>query len=110
MDFKSNQRIRLIIRSLIFLQVETIGDAYMVVSGLPIRTENNIVSIVNLALELRHFVTHHQIANHPDKHMRIRIGIHTGQCAAGRICKLMNLIYYVLDESLIRHLNISYFL
>ena len=55
----------------------------MVVSGLPKRNKNHIIHIVNMALELRHFVTHHRIAHRPEKRLRIRIGLHSGPCAAG---------------------------
>ena len=55
----------------------------MVVSGLPKRKSNHVTHIVNMALELRHVVSHHRIAHRPEKRMRIRIGLHSGPCAAG---------------------------
>ena len=63
-------------------QVETIGDAYMVVSGLPIRNGNKHAGeIATMALNLlsstRDFTTQHM----PNKRLQLRIGIHTGQYA-----------------------------
>jgi len=66
-------------------KVETIGDAYMVVSGLP--EPNNgrhIAEICNMALGLLDLVSHFKIRHRPDDMLKLRIGIHTGPCAAGR--------------------------
>ncbi|XP_022793921.1 atrial natriuretic peptide receptor 1-like isoform X2 [Stylophora pistillata] len=65
-------------------KVETIGDAYMVVSGLPIRNGNKHAGeIATMALNLlsstRDFTTQHM----PNKGLQLRIGIHTGPCVAG---------------------------
>ncbi|ESO84762.1 hypothetical protein LOTGIDRAFT_236119 [Lottia gigantea] len=65
-------------------KVETIGDAYVVVSGLPIRNKDNhageIASMsLNLLAGLKTFRLRHQ----PDSSVRIRIGIHSGPCCAG---------------------------
>ncbi|XP_065323729.1 atrial natriuretic peptide receptor 1-like [Gordionus sp. m RMFG-2023] len=63
-------------------KVETIGDAYMVVSGLPKRNGNRHVrEICRFALAIRDNISH---IKHPkDDKLEIRIGIHTGSCAAG---------------------------
>ena len=60
-------------------QVETIGDAYMVVSGLPIRNANEHVrEIARMSLrilqQLQQFVIRHQ----PETPLQARIGIHSG--------------------------------
>ena len=61
-------------------KVETIGDAYMVVSGLPQRNGITHVSEVTLmAVELLLGVTDFQIPHLPDRCLQLRIGIHTGE-------------------------------
>jgi len=65
-------------------QVETIGDAYMVVSGLPMTNEGrHIAEICSMALNLLDEVSHFTIRHRPDEMLKLRIGIHTGPCAAG---------------------------
>jgi len=67
------------------VQVETIGDAYMVVSGLPESNEGrHVAEISNMALDLLKEVSVFKISYKPDHVLRLRIGIHTGPCAAGR--------------------------
>ena len=66
------------------VQVETIGDAYMVVSGLPERNGNEHVrEIARMALALREAVADLEIRHLPGRRLSLRAGIHTGQCAAG---------------------------
>ena len=66
------------------LQVETIGDAYMVVSGLPNRTHNHALHIADMALDILAEVSHFQIRHMTKKKLGVRIGLHSGSCAAGR--------------------------
>ena len=64
--------------------METIGDAYMVVSGLPKPNEGrHIAEICSLALNLLDEVSRFTIRHRPDETLKLRIGIHTGPCAAG---------------------------
>ncbi|XP_037958924.1 guanylate cyclase 32E [Teleopsis dalmanni] len=65
-------------------KVETIGDAYMVVSGLPLRNGNRHVGeIASLALLLLEKVANLKIRHKPTETMQLRIGVHSGPCAAG---------------------------
>ena len=58
----------------------------MVVSGLPRRNHNNhIREIATMALDLLSAVyTQFRIRHLPKQRMKLRIGIHTGSCAAGQ--------------------------
>eukprot|EP01137_Pigoraptor_chileana_P018469 Opistho-2@77987 len=65
-------------------KVETIGDAYMCVSGLPNR--NGLLhagEIATMALSLLSSTTTFRIRHMPDKYLQLRIGIHTGPAVAG---------------------------
>ncbi|XP_052065490.1 atrial natriuretic peptide receptor 1-like [Mytilus californianus] len=65
-------------------KVETIGDAYMVVSGLPIRNgSDHAAAICKLSLKLLQQIQNFVIRHRPDQKLRLRIGIHTGPCVAG---------------------------
>ena len=57
----------------------------MVVSGLPNRNGDNHVSeIANLALDLVSAALSFRIRHRPDLELQLRIGLHTGPCAAGK--------------------------
>ena len=61
------------------MQVETIGDAYMVVSGLPVRNgPNHAREISRMSLSILQAVKTFQIKHKPDQQLKIRIGLHTG--------------------------------
>nr|XP_006823588.1 PREDICTED: guanylate cyclase 2G-like [Saccoglossus kowalevskii] len=65
-------------------KVETIGDAYMVVSGLPIRNGNRHAGeICTMALSLLSATTTFTIRHMPDEKLKLRVGIHSGPCVAG---------------------------
>ena len=64
----------------LFLQVETIGDAYMVVSGLPIRNEReHAVEIALMALHINSSIKRFKIHHRPDESLNLRIGINSGK-------------------------------
>lgn len=63
---------------------ETIGDAYLVASGLPIRNGNqHAKEIAQMALKLRTAVENFRIPHLPGTKLRLRIGINSGPCDAG---------------------------
>uniref|UniRef100_A0A8C1QTV6 Guanylate cyclase n=1 Tax=Cyprinus carpio TaxID=7962 RepID=A0A8C1QTV6_CYPCA len=65
-------------------KVETIGDAYMVVSGLPVRNGKlHAREIASMSLALLEQVKTFKIRHIPNNQLRLRIGIHTGPVCAG---------------------------
>ncbi|MED6246152.1 Heat-stable enterotoxin receptor, partial [Ataeniobius toweri] len=65
-------------------KVETIGDAYMVASGLPKRNGNrHAVDIAHMALDILSFLGTFKLQHLPGIPLWIRIGMHSGPCAAG---------------------------
>ncbi|XP_067022776.1 uncharacterized protein [Acropora muricata] len=65
-------------------KVETIGDAYMVVSGLPRRNGyNHVAEIAMMALHLVEQMESLRSGTGGENELCVRIGIHTGPCAAG---------------------------
>ncbi|KAK5894112.1 hypothetical protein CesoFtcFv8_010835 [Champsocephalus esox] len=65
-------------------KVETIGDAYMVVSGLPERNgDRHADEIAKMALDLVAAVRQVSIPHMPNERLQLRAGIHTGPCVAG---------------------------
>uniref|UniRef100_A0A8C5QJV3 guanylate cyclase n=1 Tax=Leptobrachium leishanense TaxID=445787 RepID=A0A8C5QJV3_9ANUR len=65
-------------------KVETIGDAYMVVSGLPERNnDRHADEIAKMALDLVAGVRQVIVPHMPSERLQLRAGIHTGPCVAG---------------------------
>ncbi|TNN31320.1 Heat-stable enterotoxin receptor [Liparis tanakae] len=59
-------------------QVETIGDAYMVASGLPKRSGNrHAVAVCRMALDILAFICNFQLRHLPGIPVWIRIGVHS---------------------------------
>jgi hypothetical protein len=69
-------------------KVETIGDAYMVVGGLPVKDKNHAQQIADFALLVQKAV---QAVKSPidGTPIRIRIGLHSGSVMAGVVGNLM---------------------
>ncbi|KAK6050443.1 adenylate/guanylate cyclase catalytic domain protein [Cooperia oncophora] len=65
-------------------KVETIGDAYLCVSGVPRRNgHDHIKEICSMSLGFMHSLIGFHIPHLPDEQLRLRIGIHTGSVVAG---------------------------
>ncbi|XP_077993028.1 atrial natriuretic peptide receptor 1-like [Glandiceps talaboti] len=65
-------------------KVETIGDAYMVVSGLPVTNGNrHAYEIGRMSLALLEAVKTFKIRHRPGEKLKLRIGVHTGFVCAG---------------------------
>lgn len=65
-------------------KVETIGDAYMVVSGLPERNgTRHACEVARMSLALRDAVSRFRIRHRPQDQLKLRIGLHSGPCVAG---------------------------
>ncbi|GFO42895.1 guanylate cyclase [Plakobranchus ocellatus] len=65
-------------------KVETIGDAYMVVSGLPTRNGNlHAREIARMSIALLSETKTIRVRHKPDYKLKLRIGIHSGPVCAG---------------------------
>ncbi|XP_034721079.1 guanylate cyclase soluble subunit beta-2 [Etheostoma cragini] len=69
-------------------KVETIGDAYMVVGGVPIPTDTHAHRVANFALGMR--IAAREVTNPiTGKPIQIRVGLHTGPVLAGVVGEKM---------------------
>ncbi|KAM6894721.1 retinal guanylyl cyclase 1-like [Lycodopsis pacificus] len=65
-------------------KVETIGDAYMVASGVPNRNGNRHAGeVANMSLDILHSIGAFKIKHMPEIKVKIRIGLHSGALVAG---------------------------
>ncbi|KAJ8267156.1 hypothetical protein GJAV_G00139150 [Gymnothorax javanicus] len=65
-------------------KVETIGDAYMVSSGVPNRNgSRHAAEVSNMSLDILHCIGAFKMRHMPDVKVKIRIGLHTGPVVAG---------------------------
>ncbi|KAL4659930.1 retinal guanylyl cyclase 2-like [Arapaima gigas] len=65
-------------------KVETIGDAYMVASGVPNRNGNrHAAEVSNMSLDILHCIGAFKMRHMPDVKVKIRIGLHSGPVVAG---------------------------
>jgi class 3 adenylate cyclase len=90
-------------------KVETIGDAYMVVSGVPNNRDRifHAEQIGTMSLNLLQAVKNFTIPHMPSEPLKLRIGIHTGPCVAGVVGKTMP--RYCLCKLYKNSLNFGYF-
>ncbi|XP_040271789.1 retinal guanylyl cyclase 1 [Bufo bufo] len=65
-------------------KVETIGDAYMVASGLPKKNgTRHAAEISNMSLDILSSIGSFKMRHMPEVPVKIRIGLHSGPCVAG---------------------------
>lgn len=80
-------------------KVETIGDAYMVASGLPVRNGNKHAGeISTVALHLLSECGNFTIRHMKHVPLRLRIGIHTGPCVAGVVGLTMPRLVLIIQN------------
>jgi len=90
------------------LKVETIGDAYLVASGLPTRNgDRHAPEIATFSLQILKFVEHYKIPGYPETQLRIRVGIHTGvyRDTASLYTKSTALIMNVITDLIVCYLQ-----
>lgn len=66
-------------------KIKTLGDAYMVVGGLPSAKPDHVEAIADMALAMREELSRHGVPGFG--RLRMRFGIHTGSVVAGVIGK-----------------------
>uniref|UniRef100_A0A8C2VZK5 Guanylate cyclase domain-containing protein n=1 Tax=Chinchilla lanigera TaxID=34839 RepID=A0A8C2VZK5_CHILA len=75
-----------ILRNYDVYKVETIGDTYMVASGLPQRNgSRHAAEIAYMALDILSSVGDFRVRHAPSVPIHIRIGLHSGPCMAGAV-------------------------
>ncbi|PRP87571.1 adenylate/guanylate cyclase [Planoprotostelium fungivorum] len=79
-------------------KLKTVGDAFLVAGGLPIRSEDHAMKILYFAKEMLEVMKTFNRVHHTT--LAIRIGIHTGPCVAG-IIGVKRFAYEVLGEAII---------
>ena len=64
-------------------KVATIGDAYIVVSGVPVKNGNRHAGeIASMALDLMASIEGFEIDHMPGSYLKMRVGLHSGPCVA----------------------------
>ncbi|MCK5876842.1 MAG: response regulator, partial [Candidatus Marithrix sp.] len=66
-------------------KIKTIGDAYMLVGGLPTQRDDHVEAVADIAIEMLDEIAWLNEQNQED--FKIRIGVHTGPVVAGVIGK-----------------------
>ena len=81
--------------------METIGDAYMVVSGLPVRNgPNHSREIARMSLSILQAVNTFVIKHKPDVKLEIRIGLHTGNYKSNLLTSKWMLTWIAVNDLL----------
>lgn len=98
-------------RSVFWPQVETIGDAYMVASGLPKRNgDRHAVDIAHMALDMLAFVGTFELLHLPGIPLWIRIGVHSGDWNSACLYFMSNVIFNLRFSNLRRRWSPNIFL
>jgi len=71
------------------LQVETIGDSYMVSSGIPVTNSNHAVDLANMALDIIGHVSSFQETSFGRGRLQVRIGINSGPVVGAVVGRTM---------------------
>lgn len=77
-------------------KVETIGDAYMVASGLPIRNgDRHAGEVASMALHLLSKIRRFEIKHRVGEVLKLRIGIHSGKLTFGAVQTSTRISVYI---------------
>ena len=78
-------------------RIKTIGDAYLAVSGMPLKNEDHAKNMMNASIEIKNYLENRN--NSSEVKWRIRIGIHTGKVVGG-IVGVRKYIYDVFGDTI----------
>ena len=65
------------------LKIETVGNRYMIVSGMPYSNEQHALTVGRIALELLSQIQKFTRIDNPEERICIKLGIHSGSVVAG---------------------------
>jgi class 3 adenylate cyclase/HAMP domain-containing protein len=77
-------------------KIKTIGDAYMVVGGVPMNRKDHAEAVANMALDMQNAIAEFNTQHHQS--LSIRIGINTGPVVAG-VIGIKKFIYDLWGDS-----------
>ena len=78
-------------------RIKTIGDAYLAVSGMPLKNNNHAENMVKAAIEIKNYLENRN--NSSEVKWQARIGIHTGKVVGG-IVGVRKYIYDVFGDTI----------
>ncbi len=78
-------------------RIKTIGDAYLAVSGMPLKNDKHAENMMNAALEIKNYLEERNKTT--EVKWRIRIGIHSGKVVGG-IVGVRKYIYDVFGDTI----------